>query len=93
MSKTKEIEVILYEADMDGYFKKYRNNIPVFARDHEAANVLKTLKAKLVIEIPEKSVTLTESAFEAVVKSAGFVWYGENSDIGKIKHKLFGDAE
>jgi len=87
MSRTKEIDVWVKKS----FEMNFSNNY--IADVHNRPTELYPIKAKLIIEIPEKKITITESEFNEASKVIRFgVFNGETyGDINRLKEKLFGE--
>lgn len=59
--KTKEIEVWVTDTFVDQVDSKHLSYIPTFAQPVEGT---KCTKARLIIELPEKKITISESQFD-----------------------------
>lgn len=90
MSRTKEIEVWV-DKNYENYFPG--NSLTI----HSVCHVNhQPLKAKLIIELPEKKIEITESQFDEAVKE---FFKGDISPMqtgvkmqSHLKQKLFGDV-
>jgi len=55
-NKTKEIEVLIKPSELD---ELIRNNACYIVNENNANDHVERLKAKLIVEIPEKKITIT----------------------------------
>lgn len=88
--KTKEIEIKLFQCDLDRLISQQEGSSWVYREKYPLRNdVQKIVKAKLIIEVPERKIELTESQFdEAWMKSE----FGNTPEEHKknVMKKLFG---
>lgn len=70
--KTKEIDVWVCK----NTFNKSNSHLWVYKNFYKAPEGIQYLKAKLIIEIPEKKVTITESEFDDALKNC---FIGDNN--------------
>lgn len=82
MAKTKEIEGYIYENHLPWLLKQTK--MPFMPDGCEEENSGPRLKAKLIVTIPERKVTITESEFDEMAKQ----WLGPDSR-KEFKEKLF----
>lgn len=97
MIRTREIEVLIYDNGL-------RNSIQRLEKENEWINVhsplsrnidkTQMIKAKLIIELPERKVTISESEFdEALSQVFEKNFFAKDSAFySNIKEKLFKDA-
>lgn len=78
--KTKEIEVWVPRMTLDSFARS-----EVFTSKTRDMVDDSWLKAKLIIELPEKKVTISESEFDRLIG------LDKNVNTGWVKNKLFGD--
>lgn len=87
--KTKEIEVWVYENDLEKAQKNGTKGV-YFTLEYPDDSSFK--KAKLIIDLPEKKIEITESQFdEAWRLSATAVNSTVHQSYLNLKQKLFGD--
>lgn len=85
MSKTREIEGWVYKSDIANERYNFNQRMPDNFKDIGA------VKAKLIIEVPEKRISISESEFDEAWKWLDSQWSIPDSDMGKeLKQKLFG---
>lgn len=89
--KTKEIDVLINPSDLTRRF------IYAYIPEHYPGISTDYLKAKLIIELPEKKITITEKEFESAFNKASLLSLDDNykpkhyAYLGPLKQKLFGD--
>lgn len=72
--KTKEIEVYVHE----GFENWDDDSCLIHSNVYNKKHTNYTVKAKLIIEIPEKKIEITESDFERIVKEYAVIDDGSN---------------
>lgn len=81
MSRTREIEVYIYKERMDDpWFNCHQ-------ADSKNINKKEMIKGRLIVDLPERKVTISESEFDRLVGA------NNTANTGWIKNKLFKDAE
>ena len=83
MSRTREIEVYADKYAFESLLN-HTDGYEIFIRNRQADN--SDVKCKLIIELPERKVTISESEFDALVGA------NNTANTGWIKNKLFKDA-
>lgn len=94
MSRTREIKVLITENFLDCS----SSAVPMIIRDEgfdTRLNGVKTFKATLIVDLPARKVTISESDFDEALEEVvrtGLFSYG-SAYYSNIKAKLFKDAE
>jgi hypothetical protein len=91
MKETREIDVLVYSNGLKnciGELQKAKSWINVFHPDNPALKKSEMVKAKLVIELPEKEATITESEFDEFITNC-FTQEWIKDEMVTIKNNLF----
>jgi hypothetical protein len=83
MSRTREIDVYADKYAIESLLK-HTDGYQIFIRSKKSDR--DDLKCKLIIELPERKVTISESEFNKLVGTT------PTADVGWIRNKLFKDA-
>lgn len=82
----KEIDCYVWPSVIDGYLSHDRDSIGCFMEGND-----RMLKAKLIIDTPERKINISESEFDEAWKWP-FEFNNENERLKRIlKNKLFGE--
>jgi hypothetical protein len=87
-TKTKEIDVMVDKLFLQKFLKGENVSLPVWSQ-HPNSNGITPIK--LVIELPEKTIQLSESQFDEAMDAIGF--RGEGKLCSRLREKLFGNNE
>lgn len=86
--KKKEIEVFINKNELASFGVETER--AVIWRNYPATN--EVLKARLIVELPEKKITITESEFDEAWITDGVTMETQEAMLS-LKQKLFGEKE